>query len=285
VPQRRLGAYVLPGDTVWLEKTLTRTYPLLDALVVPVPADGVGWNGHPIPVEAALAIIRRVDTRGILSIVDGRWVEPTEPMRGETAQRQAAIDALAGTVDWVLQLDGDELLPEPDALFRAIDAAEEQGLRAVEWPMRVLFRRTRRWVFEVVGRRREPRYDYPGAIVVRPGIELLDARRVAGDYLRAVVDGDRSSLQIARPAEAGEHRWEGLRHEEAVIHNSWARSPHEIRQKVRSWGHANDVGGGRYYWLRWYPSPVTWRYARNLHPFARGLWPRLSRTATTGELD
>ena len=202
MPQRRLGAYVLPGDTVWLEKTLTRTYPLLDALVVPVPADGVGWNGHPIPVEAALAIIRRVDTRGILSIVDGRWVEPTEPMRGETAQRQAAIDALAGTVDWVLQLDG-----------------------------------------------------------------------------------DRSSLQIARPAEAGEHRWEGLRHEEAVIHNSWARSPHEIRQKVRSWGHANDVGGGRYYWLRWYPSPVTWRYARNLHPFARGLWPRLSRTAPTGELD
>ena len=285
MPQRRLGAYVLPGDTVWLEKTLIRTYPLLDALVVPVPADGIGWNGHPVPVDAALAIIKRVDTRGILSIVDGRWVDPADPMRGETAQRQAALDALAGNVDWVLQLDGDELLPEPGAVLRAIDEAEERGLPAVEWPMRVLFRRTRRWVFEITGERGEARYDYPGAVAVRPGVELLDARRVDGEFLRALVADDHSSLQIVRPAEPREHRWADLRHEEAIIHNSWARSPREIRQKIRSWGHSNGMRGEVYYWLRWYPSPFTWRLLRNLHPFARGLWPRLGRALSTDELE
>jgi hypothetical protein len=285
VARRRLGAYVLPGDTVWLEKTLTRTYPLLDALVVPVPLDGIGWNGHPVPVDEALTIIRRVDTRGILTTVRGRWVDPAEPMRGDTAQRQAAVDALAGTVDWVLQLDGDELLPEPAALLRAIDAAEEQKLRAIEWPMRVLFRRTRRWVFEVVGLHGEARYDYPGPIAVRPDVELIDARRVAGDYLRAVVVGDHSSLQVVRPAEPSEHRWVDLRPEEAIIHNSWARPARAIRQKIRSWGHANDVGRERYFWLRWYPSPITWRFVRNLHPFARDLWPRLGRRAATDELE
>ena len=61
MPKRRFGAYVLPGDTVWLEKTLTRYYPLLDALVVPVPTDGIGWKGVPIPVDDALEISEQTE--------------------------------------------------------------------------------------------------------------------------------------------------------------------------------------------------------------------------------
>ncbi len=274
---------MLPGDTVWLEKTLTRYYPLLDALVVPVPTDGIGWKGVPIPVDDALEIIRRVDTRNLLSIVPGRWLDPENPIRGETAQRQAALDALTGTVDWVLQLDGDELLPDPAALIPAVAAAEESGIAAVEWPMRVLFRRKGRWVFEVTNRNGEPRYDYPGSVAVRPGVVLKDGRRVADAFLRAVVGGDHSSLQIVRPAEPLEQRWTGLRPEQAIIHNSWARSPHEIRHKIRSWGHADGWRGQLYYWLRWYPSPLTWRILRDFHPFSRGLWPRLSRSVLTDE--
>jgi hypothetical protein len=138
---------------------------------------------------------------------------------------------------------------------------------------------------EVVARDGAPRYDYPGSVAVRPGVELLDGRRAAGESLRAVVVGDHSSLQIMRPAVAGEHRWIALEHDDAILHNSWARSPHEIRQKIHSWGHANGLRGEFYYWFRWYPSPLTWRLLRDLHPFARGLWPRLGRSAATDELE
>jgi len=281
---RRIGAYVLPGDVVWLEQTLASYYPILDALVVPVPEGARGWTGAPIPVDAAMKIIDRVDTRRLMRRVSGRWRDTDHPMRAETAQRQAALDALAEEVDWVIQLDADELLPDVDALLMAIEEAENRGLSAVEWPMRVLFRRTSRHVFEVVAADGASRYDYPGAIAVRPGVRLLDARRAEGGFLRVVARGDTSSLQLVHSPGEREHRWEAIGHAQAVIHNSWARTTAEIRQKTRSWGHASGWRGAVYFATVWLPVPLTWRWARDVHPFSRGLWPRLERRALAPSL-
>lgn len=278
---RKIGAYVLPGDTVWLEKTLQRYYPLLDDLVVPVPRRGIGWNGVEIPVTAAIEQIRTVDRRGIVRQISGDWVNQQHPMAADTAQRQAALDALRGHVDWVIQLDNDEYLPDPSALLRAVDEAERRGLSAVEWPMRVLYRRTRRWVFEIAAQDGGPRYEYPGAVVVRPDVRLVDARRIDGDFLRVTVAGDYGSLQVRRPEAPEEHRWQTATPGDAIVHNSWARSPSEIRAKLGSWGHAGDFSRGRYYWTRWWPTPVIWRVQRDFHPFSSGLWPRLIRLEHT----
>lgn len=281
---RRLAAYVLPGDLVWLERSLRQYYPLVDRLVVPVPSDSLGWTGAPIPVESALEIIRSIDVRGILTTVEGRWTDSADPMRADTAQRQAAIDTLGDEFDWVLQLDNDELLPRPERLHEILDVADARGLRAVEWPMRVLFRRTSSTVYEVVASDGRPRYDYPGPIAVRAGARLTDARRADGRFLRAVVRGDGTSLQVARDLDPGEVRVELLEHEDAIIHNSWARDTASIRQKMASWGHSTGSGFSPYYWFRWWPSPILWRLQRDLHPFARGLWPALRPRPGTGLL-
>jgi hypothetical protein len=281
---RRIGAYVLPGDTVWLRRSLEQYYPFLDALVVPVPEDGRGWTGVPIPVGEAVGLIRAADTRGIVRTVPGRWTDAEDPMRADTAQRQAAVDALSDEVDWIVQLDNDEYLPRPEVLHLALDEAERQGIDALEWPMRVLYRRTRKRVLEVVSVDGQPRYDYPGPIAVRSGARLLDARRSEGDFLRLVVRGDSRSLQVSRPLEAGEHRVEFLDHEDAILHNSWARDPAATRQKMASWGHSTGSRFNTYYWFRWWPSPWLWRLQRDLHPFARGLWPALRPRANRGEL-
>ena len=58
-------------------------------------------------------------------------------MAAETAQRTAALAAAAEGADWVLQIDADEVLPDRDALVAALRTAEELGLPALEWPMRV----------------------------------------------------------------------------------------------------------------------------------------------------
>ena len=282
--ERRLGAYILPGDPTWLAKTLAAYYPLLDDLVVPVPVDAVGWTGRTLPVEEVLAIVRAVDHRGILRIVEGVWIDTSHPMHAETAQRQAALDALVGRVDWVLQIDNDEFLPHTAALSQAIDAADDAGLSAIEWPMRVLFRRTRRWVYEVVSTSGGAVYDYPGPIAVRPGVRLAHARRIEGSFLRPTVVGDDASLLVRRAAATDEMRWIGLQPQDAIVHNSWARSATAVWQKTRSWGHADGLRTTAYYALRWMPAPVTWRFARDLHPFAGGLWPRLARRVPSPEL-
>lgn len=280
----RIGAYLLPGDPVWLASSLTRYYSVLDDLVVMAPATRRGWTGRSIPVDECLEIVARYDNRGIHRVVWGEWEDHAEPMRAETAQRQAGIDALGAGVDWVLQIDNDEVLPRAEALLNLLQEADRRSFDAVEWPMRVLYRRLRDGDFlEVLGRSGGQRYDYPGPIAVRSGSSLVDARRCAGTLLRPTVRGDIESLQLRQPTAPGEVRIECLKRADAIIHNSWGRDPVDVHRKVQSWGHSAGLKSELYYWTQWWPSPITWRLMRDYHPFAPGLWPKLGRAGRVRE--
>lgn len=280
----RIGAYVLTGDTTWLAKSLRSYYPLLSALVIPWPEDGLGWRGQPLPLDEIRSLVESVDDRRLLRLVPGRWTDREHPLDMETTQRQAAIDALSPDVDWILQIDGDELLPDAHFLLDALTYAEARGLRAVEWPMRILYRRTHHAVLQVATASGQPSYEYPGPIAVRPGTTLVSARRTGTAFLRPVVEGDDGSLQVARLALEGEDRSFGVPPAAAIIHNSWARSPRQVWSKVTGWGHASGARGVGYFLAVWLPAPVTWRLLRNFHPFARGLWPRLARLPLTPDV-
>jgi hypothetical protein len=212
----------------------------------------------------------------------GRWRDDSNPMAADTAQRQAGIDALSGTVDWILQIDNDEVLPEPWALVESIETAG--SARGIEWPMLVLYRRMGHRYLSVVGEDGQAAYEYPGSIAVRAGSRLVDARRVSGPFVRRVIDGDVQSFQLKQPRDDDETRVEGLTMEQAIIHNSWAKSPREVWRKTRSWGHAAGLRGTVYFLTRWLPAPLTWRRMRDFHPFARGLWSRLAPVDVPDEL-
>jgi len=257
----KFGAYVLAADTTWIQSSLRRYYPLLDVLIISLPEDGKGWTGAPVESAACLQILRTIDTRGIAQIVTGRWTDARNPSDADTRQRKAAIAALVPyNLDWILQIDTDEVLPNADALIRAVNEAANEDAVAVEWPMRVLFRKIKngRYV-EVVAGDGSPRYDYPGPIAVRPNVTLVDCRRTSGRVLRPTVYGDTRSLQIVRPAAAGEVRMALLRPADAIVHNSWARSPVAVHRKVSSWGHNEGLRTTLYYWAIWLPSRFTWR--------------------------
>lgn len=269
----RLGAYVLCGDPVWLRSSLARYYDVVDDLVVLVPRDGLGWTGRKVRVAECLEIVRSLDVRNIVREVEGSWINRAVPMAADTAQRQAGIDALTGSVDWVLQIDNDEVVPDPQALVRSIDRAGDA--LGVEWPMQVLYRRTGNRFLGVAGPAGQPTFEYPGSVLVRAGSTLTDARRIEGSFVRMVVEGDDQSVQLRRPVDRWEIRRGGVRPDQAIIHNSWGRTPRQVWQKIRSWGHASGLRGAMYYVVSWLPSPLTWRMMRDFHPFARGLWARL----------
>jgi hypothetical protein len=272
----RLAGYVLAADPAWIERCVASWYGIVDEILVSYDASGRGWTGVPVSAEAALRSLRAIDPDGKMRLAPGDFSRPDlHPLEAETEQRRAALAELAG-YDWVLQLDGDEQLPDAAALLRVLEHADARGLRAVEWPMRVLFRSLRDGRFlEVCDRDGAPRFEYPGAIAVRPDVELVQARHVAGEFLRPVVAGDTRSLQVTRPLEDGEVRAELVAHDEAILHYSWAGSRARIREKVASWGHADGLRTVLYYQLRWRPAPLLWRTMHDFHPFSRGLWPAL----------
>lgn len=273
----RLGAYVLAADPTWVRSSLARYYDHLDVLVVSAPVDGRGWTGAPVASEQVLAEVRALDTRGIVREVRGSWVDVADPLAGDTRQRAEALAAVGEDVDWVLQIDTDEVLPDPHALAAVLRVAQDEGLDVVEWPMRVLYRRVGHDFLQVTAADGTPFHEYPGPVAVRPGATLVNCRKSDQKFLRPVVRGDSASVQVHREPEEGEVRRVLLDPDQAIWHNSWARPPRSVRRKIASWGHHEGWRSRLYYWLYWLPAPLLWRAQRDVHPFDRDLWPRLAR--------
>lgn len=269
---------MLTGDPEWLRSSLQRYYDVLDELVVLVPEDGLGWAGRPIPVADCLRAVAEVDVRGIARVVSGSWVDRKHPIEADTAQRQVGLQQLSDC-DWALQIDNDELLPDVSVLLAVLKKAPAEVV-AVDWPMRVLYRRLRHQKYlAIAADSGQPVYEYPGPIAVRPNATLVNARRIdpsAGDLLRCVVPDDSHSLEVLRPPAPRERRALLGSHDHAIVHNSWGRSPTSVWRKIRTWGHSQGMRSVFYYLSRWLPAPLVWRWQRDLHPFARGLWPRLA---------
>lgn len=274
--RRRIGAYILAADPTWLRSSLERYYDHLDVLVISASRSNRGWTGRRILADECVAIALALDTRKIASVISGEWQDIDHPMNADTRQRQDALAAMADRVNWVLQIDSDEILPDFEALRSALDRADALGLDVVDWPMQVLFRRVRGHYLRVVANNGQSKYEYPGPIAVRPSLVLVEARRVQGPFLRPVVIGDRELTEVTRPRSSGEVRLEFLRDDQAILHNSWARPFRDVRRKVLSWGHNQGLRSRAYLYGIWLPAPLRWSRMVNFHPLIPGLWPRLA---------
>ncbi len=272
-----LTAYILAADPAWIEDSVNSYYDIVDEIIVSYDQSKRGWTGEYIPVDECLNRLRLIDRDHKLRLCPGDYARLDHtPMENDTNQRQAALSAAGADADWILQVDTDEVIPTTDALVKVIQAAAEQGISAVEWPMRVLFQRLRDGRFlEVCSLDGHDRFEYPGAVAVRPDAKLVDARRVGGVFLRPLVAGDDYSMQICRPTEQNESRQQLLTGADAILHFSWVRSASALRGKIASWGHSQGWRSWLFYYRYWLPAPRLWRTMHDFHPFARGLWPAL----------
>jgi hypothetical protein len=276
----RLKAYILVADPAWIEQSVLSYYDAVEEIIVSYDKESRGWTGAPVAVDECLRRLRAIDRAGKMRFFPGIYHSPErDPMASETYQRQCAINQAGGDADWILQLDTDEMLLNPDRVAELLEYAAGKNIPAVEWPMRVFFQRLSDGRFlEVCESRSDGHFEYPAPIAVRPGTRLAFARRTGGPFLRAIVNGDRS-LQASRPPEPNEHRIDFCREDEAIVHFSWVRTPAEIRSKIASWGHHEGIKTWLFYLLCWRSAPHFWRWHRDFHPFSRGLWPAL-RPAT-----
>lgn len=277
-----INAYVLAADPTWLRISVSAYYPFIQRLVVSYDARGLSWTGNPTEWKQCLEELANIDVDRKIQYLAGDYSAGTLGLlEADTRQRQEALDAAGTDADWVLQLDTDEVLPKPEQLVRLLESAPA-SVQAVEWPMRVLFRRLRGGHYlEVRARDGSPFYEYPGPVAVRSGARLVNARRAEGMWLRAELPGETGRPQKPRPPADLEVRLTLDRDGEAILHNSWARGPRQVARKVRAWGHYDGARTWKYYLLTWLPSPLTWRALRNLHPLFPGTWPALRRVSSS----
>ena len=272
----KIGAYVLLADPTWIQSAVQQYYEHIDVLVVSYDCRSKGWTGTDIPVSECLALIKQIDLYGkVIEIVGDYSSGNQTPIDKDTKQRQDCIDYLSGRVDWIIQLDTDEWFPDVSELVRIAENLP-LDIHGVEWPMKVLFRKIGKYQYlSISGESHNSVYEYPGPVLVRSNVKLVDARRISAPIVRYCVMDDESSLQLSGTHVVGITLRRDLNHRQVIVHNSWARSRDVVYRKVTSWGHNQGVRSTLYFWLVWFPSPFTWRIISDFHPFAKGLWPKL----------
>jgi hypothetical protein len=267
----------LLADPTWIRESVAQYYDFVDVIVVSYDSRSKGWTGIDIPVSECLALIKQIDVHGKVVEIVGDYSSGDEsPIDKDTRQRQDCVDCLSDRVDWIIQLDTDEWFPDVSEL---ISIAEDMSVdvSGIEWPMKVLFRKVGQHQYlAVTDNNRNSVYEYPGPVLIRSKVKLVDARRTSGTVVRYCVTDDVSSLQLSGSHVLGIRLRRELNHRQVIVHNSWARSRDVVYRKVTSWGHNQGVRSTLYFWFVWFPAPFTWRIISDFHPFAKGLWPRLS---------
>ena len=273
----KLGAYVLASDPTWITESISAYYDYIDVLVVSYDSTYRGWTGAKIPVGECLQKLRNCDTQSKIVELPGTYSTGVGlPIDRDTKQRQECIDYLSDHVDWILQIDTDEYIPNVTKLIEQTTGMPKE-ITGIEWPMRVLFRKlSKRKYLAISNTDYQPTYEYPGPILVRSHVTLVDARRTTGTVVRYAVLGDTSSLQLQANHVNGVDVRRVLDDKDAVIHNSWARNPDVVWRKVASWGHHEGIRSLFYYLFIWLPAPITSKILNDFHPFAKGLWPKLT---------
>jgi hypothetical protein len=234
----RLSAYVLAADPAYLAASVASYYDAVDQIVVSYDERHVSWSGYTIPVEQCLQELASVDTEGKLVYVAGAYSDPHQhPLVCETIQRQHALDVAAEGSDWVLQLDGDEVVPDLPAFLETIAAAAASGYDGLDYPARWIYGRAAngRWL-ELSSRVWGVVANYPGPLAVRSGASLHHARQIDGELYR--VDFRSKNTDPFRPPDL---RVDATVPPAAgVLHFSWARTEADLREKAVVSGHRDD---------------------------------------------
>jgi hypothetical protein len=250
-----INAYVLAADPSFLAASVRSYYELVERIVISYDEDGLSWSGEPTAVDECLAELQTIDHDGKLDLRPDKYSCPERaPIECETAQRQAALAVAGENANWVLQLDSDEVVPEPSIFLEMVRRADSARADALHYPSRWLYTRTRdgrylerctRWWRAAAG--------YPGPLAVRPGTVLRVARQCDGDLFR--VDFRARNTDPWHDAATPVHATVPV--SAGVLHFSWVRSHEELAAKAAVSGHRDH--------LDWAASIRRWR-RRQRHP-------------------
>lgn len=263
----RLGAYLLLGDPAFLEQSIRSLYPIADRIVVVFDEAGLSWTKRPLPVGECLSVVDRVDVAGKVVRLPGKFHDTgLPPLEAETVERNAGIAALGETVDWVVQIDTDEVLGNPARFVASIRRARSAGRSAVDYPARWLYGHVGgRTYLERCRRTWGISAGYPGPVAVKAGTSLRLARQCDVPVWR--VDFRSRNTDPFHPKDVPVD--ETVDPADAIWHFSWVRSESQMRAKSGSSGHVDD--------LDWSREIDLW-LARCRHPHLTTLFTPLRRS-------
>lgn len=224
---RFAGVCVVYDDDRWLRPMLESVLGEVSVLFVLV--SDVPWNGEPADNSATLRVIEEFpDPQKKIKLVNGHWASETE-------QRKAGYDLCAqAQVDYCFMVDADELY-DPIVLRRMQKLAVDNPHVGCWYMTCFTYWKSFRY-------RIDPPEGYRPPVFLKVGECTLGERRWASAPVCANI-----------PLTVG-----------VCHHMSYARTDDELKKKITTFSHADEVVGSWYenVWQRWDKDPAL----ENLHP-------------------
>jgi len=230
-------------DVGMLPEVVSAYYAIADEIILGLDKDRIAFSGRPfeLDLQSLKAALAQVDVDGKIRWVEEDFHSAGGPMECDTDERNR-LGLMCKPGNWVMQVDADEVM------LNAIEFKAWMDRQPAK-PMRVIVN----WI--TVYKR------LPTALLVvdDPEFQVMQA----GGWERGAYFAPRLTREPDRMSPL------------KLLHYSYGRSEAELAEKMRNWGHSQEVDVEAFM--------VTWRsvdennYAalRDLHPVWGPTWPRL----------
>jgi len=208
--------YVVYDDTEWLECSVASIYSAIDAIYFFV--SDVPWNGPPTGNQKTIECINNLhDPDGKIHLVEGHWPEEVDQ------RNQALAELIVDDFKYGLIIDADEIY-NTNALKNMMQYAIERPEIECWHVVTTIY-----W--------KSPLYRIHPPEAYHPPVFLLLGTGGFVEYNNCLA----SSHDLIPPEIGFQH------------HMSYARSNEQIKRKINSFGHANQIREGWYekVWMGW----------------------------------
>jgi hypothetical protein len=220
-------------------------YDIADEIILGLDRERLSWMKQPFPIDmnAVSAFISQIDRGKKIRIVEGNFHSADHPMANDSLERSAlSLECAEG--NWVVQIDGDEILMNAMDFKNWIKTANPEYNVMARWI----------GVFKAFGSQ---------VLVIDPPTEVAPvATKLRGQYT-----GARATKQ------------QGIMSPLNLLHFSWGRTPDELLTKLRNWSHAKDFNIDAFFRMWQSITLQNYQQVRNFHPLHGPTWQSL-RLAT-----
>ncbi len=237
-------------DWPLLEYSLPLIYDKADIIGITIDKNRISWTGLTFPMDdmSFLNMIKKIDRDFKIKIWEENFFNPKlNAMENEVYQRNRMAQLL-GKGGLHVQLDCDEYFLNFEGFINYIwrkGLFKEERLN-ICCPFVVLFRKLPEG-FLVVSSGPEVNYEFVPVATSLPGYEFGRRNGYFNYHTKFF-----------------------------VLHQSWARSAEEVRQKVNNWGHKSDFDPSSYFEKWESANEINYSEFRNFHPLKPDAWPSLT---------
>lgn len=240
-------SYLVSYDYEMFHVSVKLIYDYVDKIVLAIDKDNKTWTGNDftIPNSFYEKVKKNDPDNKIVFYKDSFYNKDLTPMENETIERNKVLTKLG--YGWKIQLDVDEYIYD----FKTIATYLNKYSFLCFFP-------------------RITPVNLKGKLItlfkkVEDGYVFIDN----GETYAFITNQNKNKFGRSNASISN------IQTNISVIHQSWARSDHEILQKINNWGHKNDFDTMKYFSLWESINGSNYKKYKNIHPLNPSVWKEL----------